>query len=135
MHDNPSLNPIMINHSTDVSMLFSSTHFNGYFPSGCILLLLLLLLKGLPQFKQGQSSHDPSSLKQGQRVVTHLGLWSLDDIPQEHLFTFPLFFLCFPGGVTTTVCFCSILGFGSGSTLSTTWISSLSSKVIRFCGT
>lgn len=62
----------LICHSTDVNTPFSSTNFNLHLPSG--ETLSLLLLKGLPQFTQGQCSHEPPSLKHGQRVLMHLGL-------------------------------------------------------------
>lgn len=115
----------LIHHSIDVNTPFSSTNFSLHLPSGDTLSLLLL--KGLLQLTQGQSSHEPPSLKHGQRVLMHLGLWSLDDVPQEHLFNLP-FFLCFPGGVTTTTSFGwrSGLTWISGSTLSKIWISSVS---------
>ena len=64
----------LISHSTksDVNTPFSSTNFSLHLPSG--ETLSLLLLKGLPQFTQGQCSHEPPSLKHGQRVLMHLGL-------------------------------------------------------------
>lgn len=83
---------------SEADIFFSSTNCSLHPSSG--ITLLLLLLKGFPQFTHGQYSHEPPSLKHGQRVVTHLGLCSLVVVPQEHRFDLPLV-LFFPGGVTT----------------------------------